>query len=409
MPVFHDLPRNTRNCLYVEPLWALFGGAIFFFVPLYMRALGLNDVEMGLINSAGLFFSFVFFLLAGPMTNKYGRWWTTLLWDCFSWTVSMVLWGIAQDFWWFFAAVFFNSASKVTQISWHLLVSEDARDDQRVRVFAIVNLMGTLSGIVSLGAGLLLDTFGVVPTMRFTYLAGAVSMTTMFIVRAFFTTETENGRQVRELYRNTPLWRLVYEQLASLRQAAKDAHFSVLTSIFLVSTAAASFSFFQVLYLQKLGYTNTELSFIPAVGSVIAAVLLTVVIPRIKAGGERVGLLVGFLACLASSAAFIVLQPHMLWAVLVVQGVASAALVLVITYREPVFLNTVAAQQRAELLSLVNLLSMLLSIPTGWLAGWLSSVQELSPFWTLAGLFVVGTVLAVSLIGQHKKAAARLH
>jgi hypothetical protein len=115
------------------------------------------------------------------------------------------------------------------------------------------------------------------------------------------------------------------------------------------------------------------------------------------------------LACLASAVAFIFLQPHMLWAVLVVQGVASAALVLVITYREPVFLNTVAAQQRAELLSLVNLLSMLLSIPTGWLAGWLSSVQILSPFWTLAGLFVVGTVLAVSLIGQHKKAAALPH
>ncbi len=406
MPLFHDLPRNTRNCLVVEPLWALFGGVIFYYAPLYMKDLGLGDVEMGLINSAGLAFAFLFFLLAGPLTNKYGRWWTTLIWDCFSWTVCMILWGLAQDFWWFFAAVFFSSGSKITQVSWNMLVSEDAREDQRVKVFAIVNLMGTLGGIVSLGAGLLLDRFGAVPTMRFTYLAGAVSMTTMFVVRAFFTAETENGRRVRESYRNTPLLTLIREQLVSLFRAAQDAHFSVLTGLFLVTTAVTSFSFFQILYLKDtLGYTNTELAFVPAVNSVLTVVLMTLVIPRIPRGRERQGLLVGFTACFVAAASFLVLGKHMLWAVLAVQALGAAALVLVITYRESVFMNSVEEHRRAELYSLVNLLSMLLSIPTGWFAGWLSTMAVTGPFVALVALFIGGAALAVSLIGHHRRAA----
>ncbi len=404
MPLFQDLPRNTRNSVVVEPLWALFGGVIFYFAPLYMKDLGLSDVEMGLINSAGLLFSFVFFLLAGPITNKYGRHITCLVWDCFSWTVSMVLWGLAEGFWWFFAAVFFNSAAKITQVSWNLLISEDAREDQRVKVFALVNLFGQLGGIVSLGAGLLLDTFGVVPTMRFTYLAGAVSMTTMFVVRSFFTTETENGRRVRESYRHTPLLTMVRGQLSSLLNAAKDTHFSVLTGLFLVVVAVSSFSFFQILYLKDiLGYTNTELAIIPAVNSVLTVLLFTAVIPRIPQGGERLGLLVGFAACVAGAVAFLFLGRGMLWAVLAVQGLGAAALVLIFTYRDSVFMNSVKEHQRAELYSLVNLLAMLLSVPTGWFAGWLSTVNVVAPFWSLVGIFVVGTGLALSLIGHHRR------
>jgi MFS family permease len=400
-----DLPRNSRNCIIVEPLWALFGGVIFYFAPLYMKELGLTDIQMGLINSAGLMFSFVFFLIAGPVTNKYGRHKTSLIWDIVSWTVSMTIWAFAQDFWWFAFAVFFNSAVRVTMVSWNLLVSEDAREDQRVRVFAIVNMLGSIGGFVSLVAGLLLDTFGVVPTMRVTYFTGAVFMTTMFIVRFFFTTETENGRRVMESTKDTALWKLVRDQLASLVNAAKDGHFAVLTVLFLLVTAVNSFTFFQILYLKDhLGYTNSELAVVPAVNSVLIIFLLTVVLPRIPKNAERNGLLVGFLVCVAGAGAFLLLGPGMLGAVLAVQGLGAAALVLVATYRDSVFMNTVEEAKRAELFGLVNMLAMLLSIPTGWLAGWLYTVNLLAPFVALVVLFALGAGATVRLMGHHRHA-----
>jgi hypothetical protein len=97
----------------------------------------------------------------------------------------------------------------------------------------------------------------------------------------------------------------------------------------------------------------------------------------------------------------------MLWAVLAVQGLGAAALILVITYRDSVFMNTVEEHKRAELYSLVNLLAMLLSIPTGWFAGWLSTVVVTGPFVALAAVFIGGVALALSLIGHHRRAALR--
>jgi len=403
MKLFSDLPRNSRNCLVVEPLWALFAGVIFYFAPLYMKELGVTEIQMGLINSAGLLFSFIFYLLAGPVTNKYGRHVTSLVWDLFSWTVSMLLWALAQDFWWFVVAVFFNSAIRVTMVSWSLLVSEDAREDQRVKVFAIASLLGSLGGIVSLIAGLLLDTFGVIPTMRVTYFAGALSMTTMFVVRFFFTTETENGRRVREATKDTPLYKLVAEQLASLVHAAKDGHFAVLTLIFLINTAVQSFAFFQILYLKEhLGYSNSELAVVPAVNTVLTILLLTVVMPRIPRNAERFGLLIAFLVCLLGATAFLFLGPQMLWAVLAIQGLSAAAYILLATYRDSVFMNTVQESKRAELFGLVNMLAMLLSIPTGWVAGWLYSLNLLAPFGALVVLFALGGWATLRLMAHHE-------
>ena len=57
---FGQFPRNTRNSLRLEPMWALFGGVIVYFAPLYMKAVGLSELEMGVLTSVGLFASFFF-------------------------------------------------------------------------------------------------------------------------------------------------------------------------------------------------------------------------------------------------------------------------------------------------------------------------------------------------------------
>jgi len=258
-------------------------------------------------------------------------------------------------------------------------------------------------------SGLLLDTFGVIPTMRVTYFAGAISMTTMFIVRSFFTTETENGRRVMESTRQTPLYKLVVEQLTSLVTAAKDGHFFVLGVLYLIGWAVQSFTFFQILHLKdNLGYSNTELAVVPAVNSLLSIVMMVFVLPRIPKNAERLGLLFGFIACLVSATAFLFLGGGMLWVVLFVQGLGSAAFLLFGTYRDSVFMNSVEEAKKAELFGLVNMLAMLLSIPTGWFAGWLYSFHPLAPFAALIVLFALGIGAALSLMGHHRRATSSL-
>ncbi len=404
MKILNDLPRNTRNCLIVEPLWALFGGVVVYFAPLYMKGLGLTEIEMGLVNSAGLLFSFLFFILAGPVTNKYGRHITSLVWDVLSWSVSMVIWAFAQNFVWFLVAVLFNSAVRVVMVSWNLLLTEDAREDQRVKVYGISNLIGSLGGFVTLAAGLLLDHYGVVPTMRVTYLLGALFMTVMFVLRYFWTTETINGARVKEKVKDVSLFQLIAQQLSSLLHASKDKHFAVLTMIFLIAQAVQSFTFFQILYLKdNLGYSTTELSVVPAVNSLISIILVFFVLPRIPKNAERLGLLVGFLVCVGGAAAFLFLGGGLLFAVLFIQGLSSAAFLLLGTYRDSVFMNSVPEEKKAELFGLVNMMAMLLSIPTGWFAGWLFTVNPLAPFIALVVLFTLGAGATLRLMSWHEE------
>jgi hypothetical protein len=360
---------------------------------------------MGLVNSAGLLFSFFFFILAGPFTNKYGRRLTSLIWDIVSWSVSMAIWAFAQNFVWFLVAVLFNSAVRVVMVSWNLLLTEDAREDQRVRIYGLVYIIGSVGGFVTLAAGLLLQRFGVVPTMRVTYLLGAVFMTTMFILRYAVTTETQNGARIMEATRGVPIAKLIAEQLKSLVSASRDRHFFILTGIYLIATAVQSFTFFQILYLQdSLGYTTAQLAVVPAVNSLVSVFLFAFVIPRIPKKAERLGLFVGFAMCGLGGLAFLFLGAGLLPVVLLVQGLSAAAFLLLSTYRDSVFMNSVPNAQRAELFGLVNMMAMLLSIPTGALAGWLYSISPLAPFVSVAILFAAGAAATLRLMSWHRRA-----
>jgi Na+/melibiose symporter-like transporter len=387
----------------VEPCWALFGGVIFYFAPLYMKALGLTELEMGLVNSAGFLFSFLYFILAGPFTNKFGRRLTSLTWDLVAWSAGMLIWAFARGFAWFLVAVLFNSAVRIVTVSWNLLVTEDAREDQRVKIFGIMYLISSTGGFVTLAAGMLLQRFGVVSTMRATYLVGAFFMTSMFILRYFLTVETENGERIRERTRAVPLARLIAEQLSSLVSAARDRHFFILTAIYMIANAVQSFTFFQILYLKdNLGYSTAELSIVPAVNSLLSIILFAFVIPRIPKAAERLGLLVGFLICVGGGLAFLFLGGGIILAVLFIQGLSSAAFLLLSAYRDSVFMNSVPSEQKAELFGLVNMMAMLLSIPTGALAGWLFTIQPLAPFVAVVALFALGAAATLRLMSRHR-------
>lgn len=403
MKLFADLPVNTRSCLIVEPLWALFGGVVLYFAPLYMNALGLSDIQMGIVNSVGLFASFVFFTLAGPITNKFGRRRTSLVFDLLSWSISMVLWAFAQNFVWFMIAIIFNSAVRVVTVSWNLLLTEDAPKDKMVKVYAIVNIIGSCGGFITLAAGLLLDGFGVVPVMRWTYGLGAFFMTVMFFLRNAMCTETANGQRLIVQNRTVPLWKLTIQQLLNFRSAAHDGHFVLLGIAFLISTAVGSFNFFQIIHLtDHLGYTKTQLAVVPAVNSLIGIILILLVIPRIPKSAERIGLLTGFLLCMISAASFLFLGRDMLLIVLLVQAIGAAAFLFLLTYLNSVFMNSVTESHKAELFGLVQMLSMLFSIPTGYLAGLLFTANPLWTFGVTAGLFAIGSLVCLGLLKHHR-------
>jgi len=321
-----------------------------------------------------------------------------------------VLWAMAQNFVWFVIAVIFNSAVRVVTVSWNLLLTEDAPKDKMVKVYAVVNIIGSCGGFVTLAAGLLLDGYGVVPVMRWTYGLGALFMTFMFFLRNAMCTETANGQRLIEQNRSHSLWQLTIDQLRNFRSAARDSHFILLGITFLISTAVGSFNFFQIIHLtDQLGYSKTQLAVAPAVNSLVGIVLILLVMPRIPKSAERIGLLTGFLLSTAAAAAFLFLGPNMLPLVLLVQAVAAAAFLFLLTYLNSVFMNTVTEAHKAELFGLVQMLSMLISIPTGYIAGWLFSASHLWTFGVTVGLFGIGSLVCLGLLKHHRETSGKIN
>ena len=119
------LPKNARNAILVEPMWALFGVVIMYYAPLYMIGVGLSSAQVGLLGSIMLAFSFVFQTLAATITNRLGRKRTSLIWDLVSWTLPMLIWAFAHDFAAFLLAAILNASVRIVSVSWSLLVIED--------------------------------------------------------------------------------------------------------------------------------------------------------------------------------------------------------------------------------------------------------------------------------------------
>ncbi|MDD3212106.1 MAG: MFS transporter, partial [Eubacteriales bacterium] len=187
------LTGNQRACLYTEPLWGIPYNLYLPFVSVYMAAIGMSPVMIGVVSTVFLASQMVWALFSGVLTDKLGRRLTTLIFDTVSWSVPAFLWMLAQDYRWFLVAAVFNGAWRVTETSWGLLLIEDARRNQLVHLYSITHVAGLVAGFFAPIAYFFVQKYSVVPTMRVLYGITFVMMTTKFIVLYFTTKETSVG------------------------------------------------------------------------------------------------------------------------------------------------------------------------------------------------------------------------
>ena len=125
-----------------------------------MLALGLTDIQIGLLASIGLVFQVVTALLSGAITDKLGRKRATLIFDILSWSVPTFIWAIAQNFTYFLIAAIINSVWRVTMNSWSCLLVEDTEPDLLVDVYSWIYISGQVVAFFAPLAGLLINQYG---------------------------------------------------------------------------------------------------------------------------------------------------------------------------------------------------------------------------------------------------------
>lgn len=392
------LPRNARNAILMEPLWAVFGTVVLYYAPLYMRSVGLSSTQIGLLGSLTLGLSFVFQAVAAPVTNRVGRKRTTLIGDLISWTIPMFVWAAAQSFFAFAVAAALSASGRIVSLSWSLLVIEDVPERERARVFGILGLIVTVCGLLTPLVGLLMTRFGVTATMRAYYALGGVGMTVMFLWRNAITDETKSGVAAMAQHRGLHPLESVRHTLKLVSGLRSYPGLQGMTAFYLLTIFIEQLSLFQILYLQEtLGFSAQTLSYVPVVGAAVTVGLYALALPRLaRLPLSRTLVAVRALALVGAGALLLVPAGHVAL-MLAVVGVIGGATFLTQTYREAALFSRLPAEGTADLYSAVQTLTLLCSIPAAALAGAIFAVSPHSLFGLIAALCGLLLWLAVWL------------
>jgi MFS family permease len=193
---YRRLKGNTRISVLFEPLWSIPFALYSFYLGLYMKDRGITGEQIGYLISIGFIASIVFSFVAGRITDALGRKRTTLIFDLLAWPLTMLIYLVSNSFWLFVAAQVMNGLSKITLVSWSLMVVEDADPEQQVAAYNLLNAIIVASGILTPIAGVMIKRYGIIGGEQILFGFAALSMTALILVRNYFYRETQVGKQI---------------------------------------------------------------------------------------------------------------------------------------------------------------------------------------------------------------------
>lgn len=370
---------------------------ILYYAPLYMRGVGLSSVQVGALGSLTLAFSLLFQLVAAPITNRFGRKRTTLIGDLISWTAPMLVWAFSRNFETFVLAAVLSASGRIVAVSWSLLVIEDVEAGKRARVFAVLNLIVAGCGLLTPLVGYFIGLYGVVPVLRVFYALGAVGMTVMFFWRHSITQETQLGQAAIAQHRALNPWqslRHTVQQVAGLRSHKGLGSVMV---FYVLTIFTEQMSLFQILFLgETLRFSAAALSLVPVTAALITG-LMYALSRRLSGQPAERALVLARIIGLAGAVMLLFIPPANLPLMLLTVSVLGAATFLTQTYRDTLLFSRLPPDGSADLLSAVQTLCLLCSIPAAALAGAIFSVQPHALFAIIAGLNLGLLLLALGL------------
>ena len=307
-----SLKGNPRACVYTEPL---FGIPYFLYIPyasLYMVALGLSDRQIGLLTSIGMGCQIFTALLGGAITDKFGRRLTTFFSDLVSWSIPAFILIFAQNFWFFLAAVIFNSAWRISHTSWTCLMVEDDDPDQIVPMWTWVYIAGLIAAFFAPISGWLVNLFDLIPAVRGLYAFAFVFLTLKFVLLLIYSQETRRGRERRAETRGQSILSLLKEYRGVIgKLTGAPATLLTLGLLIIIGICGTvNSTFLAILVTQKLGIPAEQVALFPMLRSLVMLAMFFMITPRIKQDRFQLPLTAGFIGFIASQSLLILMPPQ---------------------------------------------------------------------------------------------------
>lgn len=391
-----NLKGNARGAVFTEWLWGLPYNLFAPYVSIYMLTLGLKDEQIGLIVSIGLFFQMFTALLSGAITDKLGRKRTTLIFDILSWSVPCLIWAVAQNFYFFLAAALVNSMWRITMNSWTCLLVEGTEPTLLVDIYSWIYISGYVTAFFAPLVGLFINTFTLVPTMRFLYILAFIMMTTKFITMNGMVTETEQGQRRMKETKNQPIHSILSEYQGVFKQLLKTPRTLYSAGIMLILSISLMINntFWSILATQKIRIPEQHLALYTFARSLIMLFFFFFAIPRIKQFHFKIPMLLGFAGFIISQLVLISVPEKNYLLLLASIFIEACSYATINPLTDRMVALTVDPQERARILSIIYVAIIVFTSPFGWIAGTLSGINRLFPFMLNILLFTIGGMLA---------------
>ncbi|MCL2424950.1 MAG: MFS transporter [Oscillospiraceae bacterium] len=434
---FITVKGNPRIALYTEPLWTIPFNLYTPFVAVYMAALLLTDIQIGIVASVFLFVQTIAALFSGAITDKLGRRKTTFIFDVLSWTIPCLLWAFSQNFWWFVVGASFNGLMQVTTNSWTCLLVEDAKKDSLVRIFSLLHLISQTSVIFAPLAALLVNQLSIIPALRILYFFSFVSMTIKFIILYKYGGETEVGKVRMKETKGMSIWKIMggYGKIFIKIFTSGDMILAlVITTVFNI-TAMVHGNFFGLYVTGTLNLPQHYLAYFPILRSAVIFIFIYLFQHKMDKLGFRNPMLIGLsifivtnvLLIFARESSFFIestilsysiYEYSTLSAILSFLSFDNYSTFVLTTYLFfYVILDAVAfsfvmprsdslrqmliePSERARISGLMMVIVLGLSIPFGWVAGWLSNIDRRFPFILIIIFLII--IFAVILASKER-------
>ncbi|MDL2233611.1 MFS transporter [Ruminococcaceae bacterium OttesenSCG-928-L11] len=386
-----SLKGNPKACVYTEPLWGIPHSLYSPFVSVYMAALLMTDRQIGLVASVTMFFRAISALLSGAITDKLGRRKATIIFDILSWSVPCLIWTFSQNFWWFMAASVFNGLWQITENSWTCLLVEDADKSAMVNIYSWVHMSGQLAVFFAPLSGLIVGKLTIIPAMRILYFFSFVSMTLKFLILYKFCDETQVGKIRKKETEGMSIFQIMSGYGGIVRQVAASGEMKLslaITAFFMVTSMVMQ-NFFGLYTTQNLGVPEHFLALFPIIRSAILMVFLFVIQPRLARFGFKGPMLTGICLYIASHLVLIVSPTGNIVMPILYTALEACAHGLVMPRKDSISAMFIEPKERARIVSVMTVAVLGVTIPFGYISGWLSDWNRKLPFLLNIAIFIL--------------------